>query len=228
MEHCVTDGSSLNEVMPMKGHVTFARHYLIVMMPCLVSCNITWAQCAGVKQRYIIALGYVTEDERMNGWAWMSIWEMKRKKEKGREKKRRGGCVKRPVIGREGWGRGWGIAWSANERKAKPPLVWQLRACTLLFSWLPTSTPSPQFEFCLFKWKGETSHRGKDILLVMSKQLQSEMFGLDACVQRWQTPQKNRPPYPDLDIVQRLHVNILVVLAQWARNWNYTAKNYKY
>lgn len=30
-------------------------------------------------------------DERMIGWAWMSIWGAKRKKEKGREKKRRGG-----------------------------------------------------------------------------------------------------------------------------------------
>lgn len=48
---------------------------------------------------------------------------------------------------REGWemrekrseGGGEREAWCASESKVKSPLIWQLPACTLLFSWLPAT-----------------------------------------------------------------------------------------
>lgn len=65
----------------------------IVMMLCLifVQCNVY----AGSEQRHILALCYVTGDERMIVWDRISNGGMKRKEEGERE------CMKRLAIGRE-------------------------------------------------------------------------------------------------------------------------------
>lgn len=144
----------VNEVMLMKGHVTCyrsGRHYLIVMMFCTVLCNETWTWCNS-KQSYIIALCYVRGDEQMIGWSMISYDGMK-KKERHRERERlheetgvkKGGNKKEGGVRDEG---GKGREWWASESKVKSPLVWQLPACTLLFNWLSTSTPSLRLECC--------------------------------------------------------------------------------
>lgn len=62
---------------------------------------------------------------------------------------RKGGNTKEGGVRDEGE-KGW--AWWASESKVRYPLVWQLPACTLLFSWLSASTPSLRLDCCLFKW----------------------------------------------------------------------------
>lgn len=110
-------------------------------MPCPISHNVALTQFAGAGQRCIIALRYVTVDEQMNGRATTSSWGVRRER-RDEERERR-----------EGWKMGEKVGQSAcwaNESKVKAPLLWQLRACTLLFD-SQTSTSSLRLRVLCFK-----------------------------------------------------------------------------
>lgn len=139
----------MNEVMLTKGHVNwhvhhcFGRHYLTATMHCPVLCNVTWTQCAGSKQSYILALRYVIRDERMIGWGRISNGGMKRKEEgegAWRDRlDRKGGSMKEGGVRDEGE-KGVDMV----SQQVKSPLVWQLPACTLLSNGLSIITVSSQ------------------------------------------------------------------------------------
>lgn len=137
----------MNKVTLMKGHVTrhvnrrSGRHYLIAMMLCPVFVHRPHS-CSVLCHR-----GWT--DERLGQ---DQQWRDEERKE-GRERERlheetgdgKGGNMKKGGVRDEGE-KGW--AWWASESKVKSPLVWQLPACTLLFSWLSASTPSLRPDFC--------------------------------------------------------------------------------
>lgn len=108
---------------------------------------------ASSEQRYIIACCYVTWDEQLSDWG-----RVVREGWKGRVAIRRMG---------KGGKRDEG-ARPANESGAKPPLVWQLRACTVLLArplahiltvlaiwvWSLRSGDSPKVTLLFRSWKG--------------------------------------------------------------------------